>query len=121
MHYPNLLKRVVPFALALILGLSVAGIFVSLTPSFNFRGRSSYRQMKEEKRALEMEVERLKSRVEELKNSSDCGGAEYKRFKLYKEGEVDIPKARSKNKRNSDGTGTGYGEGYALPPKAVER
>jgi hypothetical protein len=120
MRYQKLLKRIVPFVSALILGLFIASFFVSLEPSFKFRGRSFYRQMKEENRALKMEVARLRSELEEQKNSPNCEEAEYKRFKLDHEGE--IPVLVTKDRINSNGVGHGYGEGHApAPPKAVKR
>lgn len=123
MHYPNLLKRVVPFALALILGLFIASFFVNLSPSFRFRGRSFRHQMKQENRALKMEVERLKTELEEQKrNSPDCGEAEYKRFKLDHEGEG--PFLITNDSIPSNGVGHGYGEAHGPgrgPVKAGKR
>lgn len=70
MQYPNLFKRIIPFALALMLGLFVAGFFVTLTPSFRGKGRM-FRQMRVEHENLKAENERLKLRVQELEEKNE--------------------------------------------------
>ena len=69
MRFLALIKRFVPFFLALALGLFVASFFVSVAaPSFNFKNRSwknsEYHRMKHENRRLrernaQLERERL--------------------------------------------------------------
>ena len=100
MQYPNLFKRIIPFALALLLGLFVASFFVTLTPSF--RGKEHmFRQTKAEYRDLKLENERLKTENEELRKSfPDCKDADYKNLDLYGEGEVpQLPPEWKKEKR----------------------
>ncbi|HEV7644237.1 MAG TPA: hypothetical protein VGO50_09875 [Pyrinomonadaceae bacterium] len=85
MHYPNLFKRIVPFALALALGLFVASFFVTLTPSFRGKGRG-FRSMKTEFRDLKLENERLKAEIDELKQRElNCKEWDFKKFDLEKE------------------------------------
>jgi hypothetical protein len=120
MQYPNLLKRIVPFVLALILGLGVASFFVDLTPSVKFRGRG-FRQMREDYRELKLDYERLKRENEELKkNPPTCEEAEYRNFKLYKEHKEAMPPpiiVKPETRKNSDGVGSGSGYGYGEAQK----
>lgn len=100
MQYPNLFKRIIPFTLAIVLGLFVASFFVSLTPSFSFRGKGRiFREMKEQNRTLKIEVERLRSENDELrKHTPKCDSAEFKHFKLYKDWEMS-PEWKSKTEK----------------------
>ncbi len=87
MQYPNLFKRIVPFALALALGLFVASFFVNLAPSFRVgKGRGFRHQMKAEFRDLKLENERLKAEIGELKQHElNCKEWDFKKFDLEKE------------------------------------
>ena|ERR1041384_110151 len=93
MQYPNLFKRIIPFALALALGLFVASFFVNLSPSFKM-GRGNRFRMKHEFRELKLENERLKAEIGELKQHElNCKEWDFKKFDLEKEewGQADIP------------------------------
>ena len=73
MQYPNLFKRVVPFFLALTLGIFLAGAFVRYTPGFGFRPFQRMREIKQEYFRLKAENEDLKQQIEEMKNNPNCG------------------------------------------------
>jgi hypothetical protein len=93
MQYPNLFKRIIPFALALALGLFVAGFFVSLLPTFK-TGKANHCRMKAGFRELKLENESLKAEVGELKQHElNCKEWDFKTFDLEKEEwrEADIP------------------------------
>ena len=86
MRYPNLFKRIIPFAVALVLGLFVASFFVNLTPSFRAGKGRSFRQMKADFRDLKLENERLKAEIEELEHRElNCKEWDFKKFDLEKE------------------------------------
>ncbi len=60
-------KRVIPFILALAVGLFVASFFVSIIPNFRFKSnacgkRHEIRMMKQENKRLRWENEQLKMR-----------------------------------------------------------
>jgi sensor histidine kinase YesM len=60
MNIKGLLKRLVPFFLALGLGLLVASFFVSVAlPNFSFK-RNNWRKHREYHRMMEMENQRLR-------------------------------------------------------------
>jgi hypothetical protein len=83
MLYPNLFKRFVPFAAALVLGLFVASFFVNIAPSWRGGRGRMYRPWSENQR-LKLENEELKSRIEELTRTyPDCKSSEYKNLDLY--------------------------------------
>jgi hypothetical protein len=71
MQYPNLFKRIIPFFVALALGLFVASFFISLTPTFRFRGRSFNKrhELKQENIRLKIEIENLKKEIERNQSS----------------------------------------------------
>jgi hypothetical protein len=116
MKYPNLFKRIVPFALALIIGLFLASFFVTLVPSFRANRGHGFRQWKMEYRDLKLENERLKAENEELKERLlNVKEWDYKKFDLYRESEAPQPPDPKMEKRlkeklgRSDGVGTGTG------------
>jgi len=77
MQYPNLFKRIVPFALAVILGLFVASFFVNLAPTFKFRARrqQEVRRIKAENEELKLEIQRLR-----VKHPCDAEFSEQEEF-----------------------------------------
>ncbi len=86
MQYPNLFKRIVPFALALALGLFVAGFFVNLTPSFREGKGRGFHHKKADFCDLKLENERLKAEINELKQHElNCKEWDFKKFDLEKE------------------------------------
>ncbi len=100
MQYPNLLKRIVPFVLALALGLFVASFFVSVAAPFRFKGRAFVRKMKEENRLLKIENEDLKRRNEEMKKlHQNCGEADYEHYLLLDKDGVPLPAGAESDKR----------------------
>jgi hypothetical protein len=63
-------KRIIPFVIALALGLFAASFFISLAPNFRFKnnrcGKSrEVRMLRYEKERLELENKRLKQRLED--------------------------------------------------------
>jgi len=63
-------KRIIPFIIALALGLFVASFFVSLSPNLKFKKNRCGKQhdartLRYEKQRLELENQRLKQRLEE--------------------------------------------------------
>lgn len=86
MRYPNLFKRIIPFVLALMLGLFVASFFVNLVPSLRVGRFNRFHRMKAEFRDLKMENERLKAEIEELKQGElNCKEWDFKKLDLEKE------------------------------------
>src|SRR5262245_15353807 len=99
MLYSNLVKRVVPFVLALAAGLLLAWPFVDLAPSFRVKGRM-YRELKQENLDLKLQNEQLKQENQELKREfPNCKDADYKHWKLYREWEVPPPPEIKLDKR----------------------
>ncbi len=63
-------KRIIPFVMALAVGLFVASFFVSLAPTLKFKQnrcgkKHETRALRYEKQRLELENKRLKQRLEE--------------------------------------------------------
>jgi hypothetical protein len=71
MCYPNLFKRIIPFAAALILGLFVASFFVNIVPTVKFERGRGPRHGRADYWDLKTENARLKMRVEELEQQNE--------------------------------------------------
>ncbi len=82
MQYPNLLKRIAPFALALILGLFAASFITDITPRAQFKKGRKCRQMKEDHFNLKMENENLKRQLKERESSSKWEDGKYHHYYL---------------------------------------
>lgn len=92
MQYPNLFKRIIPFMLALTLGISLAYAFGDIKPRYGMRGRM-YREMcgmKDENIRLKMENEDLKQQLEEQNTGRHCDKDHFSRHDLLHREEIPV-------------------------------
>jgi hypothetical protein len=107
MQYPNLFKRIIPFALALMLGLFVASFFVSLTPRFRSgHGRMSrhwgadYLDLKTENEELKLRVKELEEKYEvPCEETEQAGPRDLLDRRCFAD---ELPKAESERRKQLD-------------------
>jgi hypothetical protein len=115
MQYPNLLKRFIPFALTLALGLFIASFFVTLSPTFRIRGRQNSWRNQSEINRLRMENESLKMENDQLKIKK-WSKVEAEKIPYFDEvpavPPMPVKPIKPKGKKNSDGVGNGLDYSY---------
>ena len=115
MQYPNLLKRVIPFALALVLGLFIASFFVTLKPSFRDRGFRNFKHRCDKMSRVEAENQRLREKIEVLERLN----WETRNLDLNIE-EHELPLVDAPARQNLKKKADGIGRGTAYAPAVRE-